>query len=89
MCLPCCKGRAEELDLLPVIIVYQAEPDDHDAIFAEIDDLVKRFYEQYLFRRGQVALEDRILDWVAESEHFPEDCAEPFRVGDVITDKES
>jgi hypothetical protein len=38
------------------------------------------------FRRIKVALEYRELEVVSEILACPEDSAEPFRVGDIVTD---
>ena len=62
------------------------QSDENDLVLRAVDRLSQRRFKLGFFRRIKVALEYRELEVVSEILACPEDSAEPFRVGDIVTD---
>ena len=62
------------------------QSDENDLVLRSVDRLSQHSFKLSFFRRIQVALEYRELEVVSEILACPEDSAEPFRVGDIVTD---
>lgn len=82
-------GLAEGGDHALAAAFGRAEVDEEDLIFVVLDDLAERMPALGEIDRGELALEDRVLQMVAEVAHGLEDLAEPLVVADVVADEKS
>jgi hypothetical protein len=62
------------------------QSDENDLVLRAVDRLSQRCFKLGFFRRIKIAFEYRELEVVSEILACPEDSAEPFRVGDIVTD---
>ena len=62
------------------------QSDENDLVLRAVDRLSQRRFKLGFFRRIKIAFEYRELEVVSEILACPEDSAEPFRVGDIVTD---
>jgi len=64
-----------------------AEVNEKHLVFVVLDDLGERMPALGQIDRRELALEDRVLQVVAEIPHGLEDLAKPLVVADVVADK--
>ena len=67
----------------------RAEVDEQHLVFVVLDDLRERVAATSQVNRGELALEDRVLQMVAEVAHGFVDLAEALVIADVVADEES
>lgn len=85
--LPGCQRGSEEFDALLGGLVCAAQADDHDPVLSYVDKLAKSVQQQHVLGRGKVALEDRVLNGVAEPVQLAEYHAQALGIGDVVADQ--
>ncbi len=81
-------GLAESGDNAVAAAFGGAEVDEEDLVFVVVDDGGEFGAEADEVSRGELALEDGVLQVVAVAAHGLEDFAQAFVVGNVVADEE-
>jgi hypothetical protein len=82
-----CVGETERGDDAVATALSRAEMDEQNLIFAVMDDAGEVGAAADQVAGGEMALEDGVLQVVAEAAHGFEDLAEASVVADVVTDE--